>query len=91
MEIVQKQSIESNSKDRTIAMLFGVGTVVLYALLFLKESLILDLSSRGGFYFIVPLLIAFLFSFVHGTFTDSFWRALGIRSKDMMTSQNIKG
>jgi hypothetical protein len=31
--------------------------------------------------FIVPVVIAFLVSFIHGAFTDAFWRFLGITRK----------
>ena len=33
-----------------------------------------------GMYAALPVLTAFLFSFVHGAFTGSFWSALGIEA-----------
>jgi hypothetical protein len=63
------------------AAALGAGSLALYLCLFLAERTILEVSSRGGWYFVVPVLIAFLFSFVHGSFTGRFWEALGIKAK----------
>lgn len=62
--------------------LFGLSSIVLYTLLFLYSQEILSVSSRtDGAYFLLPVAIVLLFSFVHGGFTNYFWRALGVRSK----------
>lgn len=60
---------------------FGVATLACYFLLYRFEDAILATSSRGGVYFIEPVAIAFLFSYVHGNFTAHFWDFLGIRAK----------
>ena len=64
---------------RTVA--FGIVTVILYACLFLLERPILELSSEGGWYFLIPVAIAFVFSYAHGAFTGYFWDLLGIKAK----------
>ncbi|KAF0119016.1 MAG: hypothetical protein FD149_310 [Rhodospirillaceae bacterium] len=64
-----------------ITMGFGVASLVLYVLLFRYERELLDLSGKGGEMFIIPIVIAFVFSFVHGTFTSGFWDVLGVRAK----------
>ncbi|OGA51727.1 MAG: hypothetical protein A3G24_18035 [Betaproteobacteria bacterium RIFCSPLOWO2_12_FULL_62_13] len=60
--------------------LLGAGTGALYWSMFANEKQILELSAKGHWYFIVPLAIAFVFSFVHGSFTAEFWNALGVRA-----------
>ncbi|MBF0212938.1 MAG: hypothetical protein HQM00_05145 [Magnetococcales bacterium] len=62
-------------------LLWGAASVTLYALLLIFEQTVLAWSSRGGWYFIFPVLIAFAFSIVHGRFTGEFWESLGVRAK----------
>jgi len=59
----------------------GFLSVTLYFLLYHFEQPILDLSEKGGWYFIVPLSMAFVFSIVHGAFTGRFWDLLGVKAK----------
>ncbi|MCV6637381.1 hypothetical protein [Candidatus Albibeggiatoa sp. nov. NOAA] len=63
------------------AILWGITSVALYASLYYFEKPILEASAKGGWYFIVPVTIAFIFSGVHGNFTGYFWEALGVRAK----------
>lgn len=63
------------------AAALGVLSLMLYIGLFLAERTVLELSGRGRWYFLVPVLIAFVFSFVHGSFTGRFWDALGVKAK----------
>jgi len=43
---------------------------------------IAEMTNRGDrTYFLLPIGIAFLFSVVHGPFTDRFWEALGLKAK----------
>lgn len=64
---------------RTLAL--GALTLLLYGGLFLAEELVLRLSALGGWYFLVPVTIAFAFSLVHGAFTGHFWDLLGIKAR----------
>lgn len=68
-------------KPLTRAVLFWFMSVALYFVLYLFEDSILAFTSRGGWYFIAPVVIAFVFSYVHGTFTGDFWDILGIKAK----------
>ncbi len=64
--------------------LLGIGSVVLYFLLFYFEDTVLGWSKgfkKVGWFFIAPIIIAFVFSVVHGAFTGHFWELLGIRGK----------
>lgn len=64
---------------RTIGL--GILSFVLYLLLFVYEQEVLKLSLEGAWGFTVPIVIAFVFSFVHGSFTGGFWDMLGLKAK----------
>ncbi len=67
----------------TIAL--GISVMVLYFLLFQYEDEIVhfaELTRQGDkIDFIIPILIALVFSFVHGAFTENFWNMLGLKPK----------
>lgn len=62
------------------AIVFGALSIGLYALLFVKQDVVNATFGKGGVYALLPIATAFLFSFVHGNFTGSFWSALGIEA-----------
>ena len=65
-------------------LLLGSISAVLYFLLYTFEERILELSGGfavDGWYFLAPILIALIFSAVHGVFTSHFWELLGVRAK----------
>jgi hypothetical protein len=70
-----------STRQLTKLAIFGIPSVGLYTLLYAFEDSLLELSAQGGWLFIVPVAIAFVFSFVHGGFTSHFWDLLGIRAK----------
>lgn len=63
----------------------GLASVSLYVLLKLFSPELVQLAqathagSKGLFF--VPILLALLFSFVHGAFTSRFWDVLGVKAK----------
>lgn len=59
---------------------FGLATLLLYLVLFANEAAILQLSAQGRWYFLLPIVIAFVISYFHGAFTAGFWDALGIKA-----------
>lgn len=61
-------------------IIMGVISIALYATLLMKQDIINDLFTRGGLYAFLPIVMAFIFSFFHGSFTGNFWRVLGIRA-----------
>ena len=63
------------------AMAYGAAVAVLYGLLFVNEQTIMSWSRQGGWWFLLPLSIAFVFSVVHGNFTSQFWETLGVKAK----------
>lgn len=60
----------------------GVASVGLYIFLAAYSREILEVSTyKESGYFLVPIVIAFIFSFAHGAFTGYFWEALGVKAK----------
>jgi len=74
-------SISTGGKQVTKTVLYGLGGLLLYSLLYLFEDDIMEVATHGEWYFVVPVVIAFAFSFVHGKFTSRFWDTLGIKAK----------
>ena len=66
---------------RTI--LYGIASVALYVTLFVyaDETVELARRTREGetIWFLVPIVIAFVFSYAHGAFTGAFWAAVGLK------------
>jgi hypothetical protein len=77
--------MEKNSKSKILiqTLILGSISILLYFLLYHYEQQILDLSKQGGWYFIVPISMAFAFSIVHGAFTGHFWDLLGVKAKSV--------
>ncbi len=67
------------------ALGYGAFSGALYYLLYYFNGdlrQIAEMTNQGDkTYFLVPIGIAFVFSVVHGLFTDRFWEALGVRAK----------
>ncbi len=71
----------NKSKDIVPLLGFGGLTAALYFLLFYFETEIVELSSQGGWSFLLPITVAFAISYGHGNFTALFWDWLGIKAK----------
>lgn len=71
-------------KNRYLNSLLGFGglTFTLYFLLFYFEDEIVEITSKGGWSFLIPVGIAFAMSYGHGNFTAAFWDWLGIKAKN---------
>lgn len=63
------------------ALWTGAISIGLYILLFWNERAVLKLSVGHSWSFLVPVAIAFVFSFAHGAFTGAFWDAIGLKPK----------
>lgn len=66
-------------------LVLGMASGVLYLLLFdfADQLMALSAQARAGakFYALVPIVIALMFSAVHGTFTARFWDLLGLKAR----------
>ena len=74
-------------KPENIKMIvFGLLSAVLYFFLFKYQAEIVhfaELTRQGvKIDFIIPILIALIFSFVHGGFATYLWQSLGLKSKN---------
>lgn len=67
------------------SLVLGSLSAALYFLLYLFSDRLPELAAatRQGekLYALVPIVIALVFSFVHGAFTGHFWDLLGLRAK----------
>jgi len=57
---------------------YGIGSVALYAAVFMFQDVIMANFARGGVHTALPIATVFLFSWVHGTFAGTLWEVLGI-------------
>jgi hypothetical protein len=73
--------MSDNLRALSRTLVYGAGSAALYLLLYLFHEPVLAASQQGGWYFLVPIVIAFVFSLVHGNFTGHFWDLFGIRAK----------
>lgn len=73
-------SERTRKRNGVRSVVFGIASVALYAAVFTHSDWVANLSAKGGFYAVVPVITVFLFSYIHGTFAGSFWSALGIEA-----------
>jgi len=60
----------------------GIVSGALYLLLYLYEREIMAAFTRtDGWFPVLPVLAALVFSFAHGAFTGYFWEVLGIKAR----------
>ena len=82
---------DHTSKPLRQALLFGVIVVVLYSLLFIYSEQLQDFAyrTRKGekILFLIPVMIAFVFSWAHGAFTGHFWEVVGLRAAQRTTNK----
>ncbi len=74
-------------KPENIKMIIcGILSAVLYFILFKYQADIVhfaELTRQGvKIDFLIPILIALIFSFIHGAFATYFWQSLGLKSKN---------
>jgi len=58
----------------------GIVSTALYAALLANQDVLNSTFGKGGMYAFLPIAMAFLFSFIHGSFTGHFWTVLGIEA-----------
>jgi hypothetical protein len=73
----------SNNDSLKKTVLYGTGSAFLYYLLFVYADQTVQWAAltREGQkgYFVLPIVIAVVFSMVHGAFTGFFWDAIGMK------------
>lgn len=75
---------KDKSKALISALLFGIVSAILYALLLANSSLFVEWAQRTHqgekSLFLIPIVVAFVFSWIHGNFTGHFWESLGVKA-----------
>jgi len=61
-------------------LVMGLISIALYTYLLSNQDQVNDIFGRGGWYALLPIIVAFVFSFIHGNFTGDFWTVLGIEA-----------
>lgn len=60
----------------------GIASALCYGLLFgYQKEVMATFTRTDGWYPLLPVLTAFVFSFAHGAFTGYFWEVLGVRAR----------
>ena len=72
----------SSTKKKPVGVMVvtGIISVALYATLLHNQDLVNSTFAKGGWFALLPIITAFIFSFVHGSFTGHFWTVLGIEA-----------
>ena len=72
----------TSSKKKPVVKMFimGIISVGLYATLLTHQDTVNETFGKGSWYALLPIVTAFVFSFVHGAFTGDFWTVLGIEA-----------
>jgi hypothetical protein len=73
---------QSITKKKPVSAMIAMGIIsaAMYAALLLNQDLVNNSFGKGGFYALLPIITAFVFSFFHGSFTGHFWSVLGIEA-----------
>jgi uncharacterized membrane protein (DUF485 family) len=61
-------------------IIMGIISISLYTALLMNQDIINNYIGRGGVYAFLPIVTAFIFSFIHGNFTGDFWTVLGVEA-----------
>lgn len=72
----------------TATLLYGAASLLLYALLFVYADQFVawaEQTKEHKSLFLIPVAVAFVFSYFHGAFTGHFWESLGLRAAKTST------
>ncbi len=75
--------MSQHKKPLAATLLYGTASVVLYALLLTNSDLFVEWAQHtkeNKALFLIPVVVAFVFSYFHGAFTGHFWETLGLRA-----------
>jgi hypothetical protein len=61
-------------------LVMGLLSAAMYTFLLMNQTMINNYTAMGGAFALLPIATAFLFSYVHGSFTGNFWTVLGIEA-----------
>lgn len=67
------------NRNILLTIIWGLVSMALYAILFLNEQTVTDYFTRGGVVSLAVIVIALVFSLVHGAFANYLIDALGFK------------
>lgn len=71
-----------SSKPWIPLIVSGVASALCYGLLFAYQNEVMAAFTRtDGWYPVLPVITALVFSLAHGAFTGYFWEVLGVRAR----------
>ena len=72
----------NSSKKKPVGKMIVMGliSIALYTYLLTSQDQVNSTFAKGGWYALLPIITAFVFSFVHGNFTGDFWTVLGVEA-----------
>ncbi len=73
-------SSHGHKKPYMKALFFGLVSVGLYGALLTQQDFLNNTFGKGGMFAFLPIVTAFVFSYVHGTFTGDFWTVMGVEA-----------
>ncbi len=77
---------QKKKKPYIQTIIFGVISLASYSILFSNEGWVTDTYTKGGYYSVYPIITAFWFSFMHGTFGSNLLGVLGLEAKKSKTN-----
>ena len=74
--------MSERSKPWGALVISGAASALCYGLLFGYQNEVMAAFTRtDGWYPLLPVVTAFVFSFAHGAFTGYFWDVLGVTAR----------
>jgi hypothetical protein len=75
--------MSGHSKPWLGLVVSGIASALCYGVLFTHQKEVMASFTRtDGWYPLLPVLTAFVFSFSHGAFTGYFWEVLGVKARE---------
>ena len=72
---------KKQKKPYVQTIIFGLISLASYIILFSNEAWVTNTYTKGGYYAVYPIITAFWFSFMHGTFGSNLLTVLGLEAK----------
>ncbi|HNA29302.1 MAG TPA: hypothetical protein PLL19_07595 [Thiobacillaceae bacterium] len=75
--------MSQHKRPITATLLYGTASIVLYILLLQNSDLFVEWAQKTKeqkSLFLIPVAVAFVFSYFHGAFTSHFWESMGLRA-----------
>jgi hypothetical protein len=73
---------QNATRKKPVGSLFvmGILSIAMYTALLSYQDQVMSMFGKGGYYAFLPIITAFAFSVIHGSFTGNFWTVLGIEA-----------